>query len=226
MDDIELTGIYYSCLDKENTMTNNNTALANFFKTVISYYIVPDLKRLRHEVRPQGEQAQAGCAIPTAMLAISVLDILGYLMRTEVNAKKHETGKNIKHFLCNTSLFPNVYEKWSDIIVELFRHGIMHQIFPKACGIAKPSPANHQIIFYTDKDTPNLNVDVLVDDLLTALEKLQTMVQSDPDLAQRMNQRLELIQKDDIEARQTELKDVKLHCPPDVLFTTTTTTPA
>jgi len=205
-------------------MTNNNTVLANFFKTVISYYIVPDLKRLRHEVRPQGEQALAGCAIPTAMLAISVLEILGFLMRPEVNLKKHETGENIKHFLCKTALFPDQYQKAANVIVELFRHGMMHQIFPKACGIAKPSLANDQIIFCTDKDTPNLNVDVLVDDLLIALEKLQTMVQSDSDLAQRMNNRLKFIQEKDIEAFQKVIDDEHISSAPDVIFTTTTTT--
>ena len=205
-------------------MKNNNITLADFFKTVISYYLIPDLKRLRHEIRPRGEQEQAGCTIATAMMAISVLDLFGYLMRPEENAKKRETKKNIEHFLIDTALFPEVYNNESDIIVELFRHGIMHQIFPKACGIAKTNPANDKIIFFTDENTPNLNVDVLVDDLLAALEKLQIKVESDSILAQRMNHRLEQMQQEDIKKLKTVCNG--RDCSMDVLFHTTTTTTA
>jgi hypothetical protein len=170
-----------------------------WFLWALNHYIVPDLFRLRREVRPRAG-GKAACTIPTALFAFSILDLLGFLMRPAPASKK-QSEKNIC-FACSTAagLFPAEYDRVSEVLVQLFRHGLTHQIFPKASGVSKPNPADKKpLIFFLDGSIPNLNVDRLVDDLLSAMRKFRALAsdaQSEP-LARQMNDRLLQLEKED-----------------------------
>ena len=205
---------------------SSNATLDDFFSTALDYYLIPDLKRLRTCVRPIGDQQ--GCTIATALFAFSLIDLLGFLIRPEESPAKTDTRGNIDRLLCKqTELFPEQYWNATPALVKLFRHGITHQVFPKACGISKPTPSIQELIFTGSDGTPNLNVDVLVDDLLDALKSLRERVNKDPSLASRMDRRLVFLQQEDyFLLQEMKQKDRILGspCPPGSGTTATTTT--
>lgn len=175
--------------------------LASFLIHNVNEYILPDLKRLREEIRPDFSDPKAlrGCTVPTAMFAFAILDLVGFLIRPEPDAKREETTKNITFILSSTSgLFPDEYQSSTSLLIKLFRHGLMHQVFPKASGIAKiPNHIKLSLIFYQPKGLPNLNVDKLVDDLIIALATLDKCVRTDDVLASRMEQRISFLIDED-----------------------------
>ena len=174
--------------------------LENFLIYDINDYILPDVKRLREEVRPDPDRkALRGCTVPTGMFAFAILDLVGFLMRPEPDAKREETTKNITFILSSTAgLFPNEYEKSTSLLIKLFRHGLMHQVFPKASGVAKiPKHIKLPLVFYQPKGLPNLNVDKLADDLIIALTSLEKCVKTDDVLAYRMEQRIAFLIDED-----------------------------
>ncbi len=201
-------------------MTTKHKILEEFFTERLERFLIPDLVRLRTEIRPRGDQQ--GCTVATAMLAFATLDLVGYLIRPD-EAKKEATTGNITHALSRkAALFPLQYAEAAEAIVKLYRNGVMHQLFPKSCGISKPSPANEQIFFFIDGNTPHLNVDVLVDDLLKALETLKERAESDSELASRMEERILSLQCEDRKCRRENaiaVKEALRVCPK----TTTTT---
>ena len=179
-------------------MSSQHRLIDDFFAVRLKQFLFPDLKRLRQEIRPDGNVR--GCTTATAMLAFSAMDLLGFLMRDDPSAKKEQSAKNIRFFI--DSLFPYDQARHATVLVRLFRHGAMHQTLPKACGISKPDPPNDHLIFYKDEETPHLNVDVLVDSLFVAIEALAGRKDEDPELARRMNCRLGELQEDDRKERQ------------------------
>jgi hypothetical protein len=208
-------------------MKSTYPVLADFFTTALHYYLIPDLIRLRREVRPKG--AKEGCTIATASLVFSLLDLVGFLMRPDPKAKKTESTKNISFALApSAGLFTPTYAAASPVLVGLFRHGITHQVFPKACGISKPNTPL-PLIFSTDGSTPSLNVDVLVDDLLSALVCLEQKANATPSLAARMEGRLVMLQKEDnqelLKLRQNGVIGKVCQGLHPTATTTTTTTP-
>jgi hypothetical protein len=193
-------------------MTTDCKALSSFL-SALDYYIVPDLVRLRRDVRPRGRGGTEGCTIPTALFAFSILDLLGFLMRP-APASKVQSEKNIR-FACSAAagLFPAEYDRISEALVHLFRHGLTHQIFPKASGVSKPADTR-PLIFFLDGPVPSLNVDRFVDDLLEAIKKFKSAAagQGSP-LAKQINDRLLKLQKDDYERLQ-EMRQKGLVTPP------------
>jgi hypothetical protein len=181
-----------------------------FFNNEVAMYILPDLERLTDEIRPDPKNGQRGCTIPLAMMIFGVIDLFGYLMRNNNNAKKTETYENFKYlFSKRTGFFPNIYDEKCDMMVKLFRHGLIHQFFPKASGILKAEKSK-PLIFCQD-GIPNLNVDVLANDLKVALEKMKKYVEKneDPELVVRINERLDKLSKEDYEALE-EFKNPKI----------------
>src|ERR1039458_3029929 len=189
-------------------MTTDCKALSSFL-SALDYYIVPDLVRLRREVRPRGRGAKEGCTIPTVLFAFSILDLLGFLMRPPP-ACKEQSEKNIR-FACSADarLFPAEYDRISEALVLLFRHGLTHQIFPKASGVSKPANTR-LLIFFLDGPVPILNADRFVDDLVEAIQKFKSAAagQASP-LAKQMNDRLRGLQKAD-EAQLREMRRKRL----------------
>ena len=129
--------------------------------------------------------------------------------------------------LANVIANQKVHEKYGGVVPELASRAHQQNIIPvvdtamKEAGIDKK---DLNVIAYTRG--PGLLGSLLIGSTFAKTMSLGLglpLIEVDHLQAHILSH---FIQKDDIEARQTELKDVKLHCPPDVLFTTTTTTPA
>lgn len=186
----------------EATLKARYPTLMSFLDFHVKVYLLPDLDRLRHEIRPDSTpNASRGCTVPTAMFAFAVLDHFGFLMRPDPKAKREATSKNLEYILSQEAdLFPPEYGQYSELLIKLFRHGMMHQIFPKACGIAKITTSGHDFpLVFDQDDVPNLNVDMLVDDIVKALDNLDARVRTaaHADLASRMEERLKSLYDDD-----------------------------
>ena len=170
-------------------MNRTHPNLAQFFDCVLETYLIPDLIRLRYDVRPL--EGKAGCTIPTAMLALALLEQIGFLIRpTEKQLNLGDTDSNIEHVLSKSGLFPDQYSKLTQELIFLFRHSLMHQGFQNTWGISKAGGELPLVFCIGDNPIPNLNVDVLVDDLLKALSALKVKVNSDSNLADQMETRL------------------------------------
>ena len=156
-----------------------------FFNNEVSMYILKDIDKL-DEIKPD-KDGLSGCTIPHALMLFSVIDFFGYLTRDDPSPKKDDTLGNFKYlFSDKAGFFPKIYQVNCDKIVKLFRHGLMHQFFPKASGIAKAG--GHPLIFQSS-GIPNLNVDVLSEDVKEALDRIkQSIIGSHDDtLAVRIN---------------------------------------
>ena len=169
-----------------------------FFDTEVSMYILKDIDKL-DEIRPD-EDGLGGCTVALAMMFFSVIDFFGYLTRDDSNPKKTDTLGNFKYLLSEKAgFFPKIYEDNCDRIVKLFRHGLIHQFFPKASGIAK---AGSYPLIFDSSGIPNLNVDVLSKDVKESLGKIKQSIIQDHDntLVDRINSRLDKLAKEDYEA--------------------------
>lgn len=174
----------------------------NFFDNEVSMYILKDIDKL-NEIRPNKE-GECGLTVPSAIMLFAVIDLFGYLTRDDSNPKKTCTLENFKYLLSKKAgFFPKIYEVNCDKIVKLFRHGVMHQFFPKASGIAKAGENNP--LLFESSGIPILNVDVLSKDVKEALGKIkQSVIQNlDNTIVDRINNRLDKLAKEDYETLST-----------------------
>ncbi|MGD0209657.1 MAG: hypothetical protein ABSC14_01595 [Desulfomonilia bacterium] len=168
-----------------------------FFNTEVSMYILKDIDKL-DEIRPD-KDGLCACAVPHALMLFSVIDFFGYLTRDDSNPRKEDTYGNFKYLLSEQAgFFPMMYKDNCDKIVKLFRHGLTHQFFPKASGIAK---AGGYPLIFQSSGIPNLNVDVLSKDVKEALGKIKESILHSHDdiLAERINSRLDKLVIEDYE---------------------------
>jgi hypothetical protein len=138
--------------------------------------------------------------VPLAMMLFAVIDLFGYLSRDDATPRKTDTLGNFEYLMSEkVNLFPKIYSDNCEKIVKLFRHGLIHQFFPKASGISKAG-LRYPLIFEST-GIPNLNVDVLSKDVQEALERLKRSIveNRDPDLVERINSRLDKLAKEDYE---------------------------
>ena len=153
--------------------SNAQQRMQNFFDNEICTFVLPDIDRLTNEIRPN-EQGLGGCTVPLAMILFSLIDLFGFLMRPDQNANKRNTRRNFEHLLSESRYFSETYTENWHMILSLFRHGIMHQFFPKASGIAKAG-TNTPLIF-NHENIPTLNVDVFSPDLVQRLIRLELIL--------------------------------------------------
>lgn len=176
--------------------SNVRTRMNNFFDNEISMYVLPDIDRLTHEIRPD-DQGLRGCTIPLTMMLFGIIDLFGFLMRPDEGANKTNTSRNFQYLLSDSGYFPEIYRDNWRRIVTLFRHGVMHQFFSKASGISKAGL--DQSLIYERDNIPILNVDILSRDFVAAIEQIRADIFNgiDPNLILRMNNRLNLLARDD-----------------------------
>lgn len=143
-------------------------SILNFMKGEVSKYIIPDIRRLI-ALRPQGAERTAGCTIPTAMLLFATIDLFGYLIRDDCRKPKIDDTKGSLRALFSHPLgnFPSEYRDRIDTLVYLFRHGLMHQVFPKMAGIQKNGLNSPLFVFFDNLD--HLNVDRFSRDVVDML---------------------------------------------------------
>ena len=173
-------------------------SILNFINGEMSKYIIPYIQRL-NSLRPQGREGTAGCTIPTAMLLFATADLFGYLIRNDCrNPKLDDTKANLKalfsHPLGN---FPSEYADRLNILVYLFRHGLMHQVFPKMAGMQKKGPNSPLFSFFDDLD--HLNVGRFSEDILEMISNFKKNL-SKPEwatLCDQMSKRLNKMAKND-----------------------------
>ncbi len=184
-----------------------NTRAENFLHGEVTKYLIPDIERLMR-LRPQGPEGLAGCTIPTAMLLFVIIDLFGFLVRTDSRKPKiDDTKGNFKAIFSHPlASFPNEYLTRLDTLVYLFRNGLMHQIFPKACGIRKAGEESPLFDFFDGLD--HLNVDRLAQDVLSMIFDFCDHI-SDEDsayLCNQMSQRLDLMSQRDFVERDYKRK--------------------
>jgi hypothetical protein len=189
-------------------LTLRNRAL-DYFTNYYDKYVLVDLEKLSL-IRPDAN-GEGGCTIAQALIVFSLLDLFGYLIRSDTRDKEGEnlTPKNlltdssrtIELFLEDNKYFSNITRQEIAILTKIYRHGIVHQYFSKKLGIGKPTydfiPRND--LFYSFKANEiNLNVDVLTRRVKHAIEVIRQKVdQNDVDLIRRINERLDYIAETD-----------------------------
>jgi hypothetical protein len=172
--------------------------ILGFLDNEVANYILPDIDRLTL-IRPD-EEGRASCAAAHAMMLFAVIDLFGYLIRDDKNAKKKETKQNFAYLLSEkVGLFPQTYDLNWEMILTVFRHGLMHQFFAKASGISKSGSEKPLISENKSSGILILNVDVLSKDVFEALQRLKQFIVEDREanLADRMNERLDILSKED-----------------------------
>ena len=174
-------------------------SILNFLNGEMSIYIIPDIQRL-NSLRPKGREGAAGCTIPTAMLLFATADLFGYLIRDDCrNPKIDDTKANLRAlFSHRLGSFPSEYTDRLDTLVYLFRHGLMHQVFPKMAGIQKKGPSSPLFTFFDDLD--HLNVDKFSDDVLKMISNFKNNL-SKPEwstLCDQMSKRLNKMAKNNL----------------------------
>jgi hypothetical protein len=179
-------------------MTNSpaRQRVLGFFDCEVSMYILKDIDKL-NAIKPNSD-GLGGCTVPLAMMLFAVIDLFGYLLRDDRNPDKKDTLGNFRYLMSGkVNLFPKMYNDDYKTIVKLFRHGLIHQFFPKASGIAKAGLGKPLI--FENSGILNLNVDVLSKDVKNALEKIKQSIAENRDnnLAERISERLDKLAKED-----------------------------
>lgn len=102
--------------------------ILRLFDENIYPHIMGDLKIL-DSIQPTSN-GSGGCTVPTAMLILSALDLIGYSLRQ--SAKLDDTEGNINSAMNYNHYFPALYDP--DVISTLiifYRHGLMHSFYPR-----------------------------------------------------------------------------------------------
>ena len=164
-----------------------------FFDCEVRQYILNDIETLnRIETVKEGN-----CAVPLAMMLFAVIDLFGYLTREDQEPKKTDTMGNFRYFLSEeANFFPKVYAEKYEMIVKIFRHGLIHQFFPKASGIYRSGTKSSLVI-----ENNTLDVDVLSRDVVAALEKVKQSCSGAQNIefSERIDRRLNSLASEDYE---------------------------
>jgi hypothetical protein len=178
-------------------------SILNFMNGEVTKYLIPDINRLS-ALRPQGAEGAAGCAIPTAMLLFATTDLFGFLVRDDSrNPKLDDTKANLKAIFSHPlGDFASEYTDRLATLVYLYRHGLMHQIFPKAAGIRKPGTTSRLFDFIDGLD--HLNVDRFTIDVVKMFVNFKDSLPKPEwaNLRTQMSQRLDEMAKRDFHEMQ------------------------
>ena len=182
-------------------MPPKQARVVEFFRAEIGTFVMRDLASLRVvKSLPMNSDTIGWCAAPLAQTLFAVLDLLGYLVRPEEGAKKTDTLKNINAVLSDSALFSIEYRNHADVLVKQYRHGLIHQFFPKAAGIARLGEDGPLFVA-----GPCLNVDRLEKDSIVAIQKLASLIRSHAyeSLCEQIFDRLDLLASEDWETFPT-----------------------
>ena len=166
------------------TLEVNRLLSKRLFTENIYPHVIEDLKILD---TIQSDTHSNTCAVPTAMLILSSLDFLGFLLRSSGNI--NETEVNITTALQYNKYFPPTYT--SEVIKDLcisFRHGLMHTCYPKQTssriyGIHKSQ--NLELLeqkSISGYNLVSLNVNILSTDFKNFIDKLYEEINSTQDI--------------------------------------------
>jgi hypothetical protein len=159
-----------------------HTAIRLFEENIFPH-IIGDLKQL-DIIQPQTHQNT--CAVPTAMLILASLDMIGYLLSSD--GKWDKSGLNIKRAITYKNYFPSSYLDKIHKLVVFYRHGLMHSFYPiqtqeEILGIHKSESSTlFENNTYEGQDFLSLNVNVFSDDFKTFIDKLFQEIKTTEDL--------------------------------------------
>src|SRR3989344_5092763 len=129
----------------------------NFIKTVVEGWMLGDLRRITElEVIPN---AVGNCNFPIALYTLSCMDFLGYLISPKDLDALGNTKERILGYIDQT-FNNNDKEKLKpheEYFVNVFRHGLSHEFFPKMGGVSRLQPE----VIWSDKGYIILDADKL-----------------------------------------------------------------
>ena len=168
------------------TLIEKRTKVLQFYETFIEKYILKDLAILQ-SIKPDTATGLGGCTIPTAMTIISSIELLGFLLNEKgvTGESKNNITKFIKYE--KESFFPSYYTDDAIEKIYNYRHGMMHDFFPKFkgkfAGICKNETnsslfLSHSIAGETEE---SLNVTVLTNDFIKAATILKEFLEKTED---------------------------------------------
>ncbi len=181
----------------------------DYFIDYYDKYALADIEKLSL-IRPD-TNGEGGCTIAQALIVFSLLDLFGYLVRSDTTNKEgknltlekllKDNSRTIELFLRDRDYFINITEEEIATLISIYRHGIVHQYFSKKFGIGKPThdsiPQNDLFYSFKPKEI-NLNVDVLTKKAKHAIEVIRHKInQNDVELIRRINERLDFIAETD-----------------------------
>lgn len=103
-----------------------------------------------------GKPIHCRATIPFALMIFSCMDILGFIVK---GGNHTATKENIKEFYKFVS--SKLTEDEEDCLVNLFRHGLAHNYFPKLGQSISYHSKNPSTIFFSDNSGICLNVNML-----------------------------------------------------------------
>ncbi|HXC98760.1 MAG TPA: hypothetical protein VN048_05420 [Verrucomicrobiae bacterium] len=180
------------------------TRIEKFLDKEVQDYLIADIERLL-ELRPD-HNGLKGCTIPTAMFLFATVELFGFLVAAPPVQIRDTAGNIEACFSHPISGFPTEYTKRSKTLVRLCRHGLMHQIFPKALGIRKVPTRNTDYLplFESIDGCEQLNVDRFGNDVLSMLKNFTAKIAVPrwENLNKQMSERLDQISESDLRERR------------------------
>jgi len=150
-----------------------------FFKLFVKNFLIGDLLIL-DKIKKNEISGLNACTIPQAMTVLSGIDLLGYLFGN--NKKSDASEEHIKEFFrISDTYLSNKYDKNIIDKLVMYRHGMMHNFFPKFrannIGICKNESEELFIKeIFADIEIESLNVSVLTKDFIFTVTKLEQLV--------------------------------------------------
>ncbi len=174
------------------------TRAESFIQGEMRKYIVSDIERLA-ALHPEGPEGLGACTIPEAMLLFATTDLFGYLVRADCKRPKlDDTKGNLRAIFAHPLAgFSPEYLAGVDILTDLFRHGLMHQIFPKAAGIRKAGAGAP--LFERFNNLDHLNIDKYAANVIKMIESFSDSLPLPQwqSLGLQMSERLDRISESD-----------------------------
>ena len=160
---------------RETGMTKSEQA-HNFIKVVVKGYMISDLKRMMGlEPVPN---APGNCNFPIALFALSCMDFLGYLTTPQKLDSNGDTTERIKAYIDmtfkdedKTKLAPHMNN-----LVNIFRHGLSHEFFPKMSGISRKCS---DVFWLSQEGYLILDADRIAEMFERSIEKLEDLIKSE-----------------------------------------------
>lgn len=155
--------------------------IKSFYKLFIKGFLVGDIEILQ-KIQPNSDTNLQGCTIPLAMSVISGIDLLGHIFGE--NKKADESENHIKEFFrITTPLFGDLYSAETINKIVNYRHGMMHNFFPKfknlSIGICKSNSTN---LFENHNGIESLNVTKFTNDFLQSIDFFEEVIESSNDV--------------------------------------------
>ncbi|MEA5141936.1 hypothetical protein [Arcicella rigui] len=115
-----------------------------------------------------GKPVNCRATIPFALMIFSCMDILGFVVR---GGNHKATKKNIEEFYKFISPPPSQDEL--DCLVNLFRHGLAHNYFPKLGQSISYHSKNPSTLFFSDSLGNCLNVNLLEEHFMEGFRNIK-----------------------------------------------------